>query len=122
VTVHVARGAVALTAVACRAGRDLSVTLTGGDSPHIGCVVIARAHPAQDDPGRTTVTCSVVSHPPHREEALARPVAERLARRLGATVVVAAGVHVKGLTREGIAAYVGLAAPLAARLVARLEG
>ena len=121
-SVRVGRGALRLAATACRAGGDLSVTITGGEHPHLGCVVIARPHPAQDDPGRTTVTSSVVAFPPHREEALARPLAERLARSLGGTVVVAAGVHTDGLSEEGIATFLKLGNRLGDRLVAGLKG
>jgi hypothetical protein len=118
----VGRGALGLAATACRAGDDLSVTVTGGELPHLGCVVIARPHPAQDDPGRTSVTSSIVAFPPHREEALARPLAERLARDLGGTVVVAAGVHTDGLDEEGIATFLELGDRLADRLLAGLKG
>jgi hypothetical protein len=119
-SVEVTDGRFYLAATACRAGRDLAVTVTGGDEPHVGCVVVATPHPAQDDPRRATVTSSVVAFAPHREEALARPLAERLATRLGGTVVVAAGVHADGLTKEGIAAYLRLGARLADRLVRSL--
>jgi gallate decarboxylase subunit D len=122
VTVRVACGALTLEATACRAGRDLSVTISGGERPHLGCVVIATPHPAQNDAGRMTVTSSVVAAPPHREEALARPFAERLARCLGGTVVVAAGVHTGALGPEGIATYLRLGERLAERLLTRLVG
>ncbi len=110
------RGRFRLDAVACRAGGDLAVVVTGGERPHIGCVVVARPHPAPDDPGRTTVTSSVLAEPPHREEALARPLAEALARALGGTVVVSAGVHTDRLGRRGIAAYLALGEALTERL------
>jgi hypothetical protein len=121
VSVQVGRGALRLAATACRAGDDLAVTVTGGDLPHLGCVVIARPHPAQDDPGRTSVTSSIFAFPPHREEALARPLAERLARRLGGTVVVAAGVHIDGLDEQGIANVLELGDRLADRLLSGLK-
>jgi hypothetical protein len=106
-----------LDAAACWAGDDLTVTVTGGERPHIGCVVVARPHPATDDPARTSVTSSVLCFPPHREEPLVRPIAEALARGLGATVVVAAGVHTEGLTPAGVAAYLRLGKRLAERLM-----
>jgi hypothetical protein len=120
VSLEVRRGALTLRAVACRAGADLTVALTGGDAPHVGCVVVARPHPAGNDADRTTVTSSVLALPPHRDEALARPLAERLAVRLGGTVAVVAGVHTEGLTEEGIAAYLALGSRLADGLARRL--
>ena len=117
VSARVSGEGLSLFATACRAGPDLTVTVTGGEAPHVGCIVVAQAHPARDDARRTSVTSSVVAFVTHREEALARPLAERLAERLGGTVVVAAGVHVDRLSREGIAAYLRLGRRLAERLL-----
>ena len=113
------RGARRLTAVACRAGGDLVVTVTGGDRPHVGCVVLAQPHAAAGST-RTRVTSTVVAIPPHREEALARPLAERLAGALGTTVVVAAGVHEDNLAPEGVATYLRLGDELALALLGAL--
>ncbi len=120
-TVSVRSGSLSLTAVCCRAGADLTVTVTGGDRPHVGCVVVAHPHEATDGSGRTSVTCSVLCNPPHREEPLARPLAETLARELRATVAVTAGVHTDGLTDAGVAAYLRLGERLAERLLRRLD-
>jgi hypothetical protein len=90
-----------LVAVACRAGDD----------------VVAQPHPTRGDTARIRVTSTVVAIPPHREEALARPLAERLAQALGATVVVSAGVHEDVLSAEGVAAYLRLGDELAAALL-----
>ena len=111
--VDVRRGGLGLRAVACRAGGDLTVTVTGGDRPHVGCVVLARRPAGPDEPKRGSVTSSVLTLDGHREEALARPLAERLAEALRATVVVAAGVHTEGLTPEGVATYLVLGDELA---------
>jgi hypothetical protein len=108
----------ALSADAHRAGRDIVVVLTGGNRPHVGCVVLATAHPSTADPGRTTVTSSVLAQPPHREEALARPLAESLARTLDCVVVVAAGVHADALTPVGIEVYRRLGEELTTSLLA----
>jgi len=83
-------------------------------------VVVARAHPATDDPRRTSVTSSVLAIPPHREEALARPLAEALARATGGTVVVAAGVHTDRLGKRGIAAYLAMGEVVLERLLQEL--
>jgi gallate decarboxylase subunit D len=109
-----------LWAVAVRAGADLVVTVGGGAAPHVGCVVLAQPHASAKEPGRVRVTSSVLSIPPHREEALARPLAEALARALGGVVTVAAGVHDDNLTPDGIAAYLRLGERLRDSLLARL--
>lgn len=118
--VSAGRGTRRLVAVACRAGDDVVVTLTGGERPHVGCLVLAQPHAAGHGPSRVRVTSTVVAIPPHREEALARPLAERLALELGATVVVSAGVHEDGLSAEGVAAYLRLGDELVVALLAAL--
>lgn len=110
-------GVLRLDATACWAGDDLKVTVTGGERPHIGWVVVARPHPATDDPARTSVSSSALCLPSHREEPLARPIAEALAHGLGATVAVAAGVHTEGLTPAGVTAYLRLGERLAVPLL-----
>jgi len=110
-----------LWATATRAGADLVVAVGGGERPHVGCVVIAQPHAARSGPPRVRVTSSVVAIPPHREEALARPLAELLARELDAVVTVSAGVHDDDLSPEGVAAYLALGERLGRLLVRRLR-
>lgn len=74
-------------------GEDLLVTLSGGDEPHIGSVVLAEPRPSTANPSRLSVTSQVWNRAPHKEEAVARPLAELLAVRLGRTVVVVSGIH-----------------------------
>lgn len=94
-------------------GEDLVVCLGGGDQPHVGSVVCAEPRPSLADPGRRSATSSVWNRLGHKDEALARPLAERLAVALGRTVVVVAGVHVEGLDAAGIQAFVEMTGELA---------
>jgi hypothetical protein len=103
------------------AGADLTVTIGGGTRPHVGCVVVAQSHPSTREPGRMRVTSSVLTIPPHREESLARPLAEALACELGTVVTVAAGVHDDDLTPAGVAGYLRLGERLRDKLLARLR-
>ena len=120
ITVRVAEGRRRLEAALCRAGADLVVTVGGGERPHVGCVVVASAGEPGTPGGARRLTTSLVTIPTHREEALARPLAERLARELGGVVVVAAGVHDDGLDAGGIATYLRLGARLADEILAAL--
>lgn len=120
ILVRVASGDHHLLATACFAGDDVVVTIGGGQKPHVGCVVIAQPHPSAADPTLQSCTSSVISIPPHREESIARHVAETLARTLGVVVVVAAGVHSDGLTRGGIATFLRLGRRLARELAQKL--
>jgi hypothetical protein len=73
----------------------LSVNLVGGDVPHIGAVAISIPRPSLARPGRLSATTSVFAVVGHKEDEIARPFATDLARTLGLTTVVVAGVHIR---------------------------
>jgi len=95
-----------------RQGEDLVVCVGGGEQPHVGTVVMAEPRQSLADPGRRSATGSVWNRLGHKDEALARPMAERLAASLGTVVVVIAGVHVEGLDGQGIQTFLEMAAEL----------
>ena len=117
--VEAVEGERVLRAVVVRAGSDLVVTVTGGDRPHAGCAVVAVPRPSRRGPG-WSVTVSVAAVPPHRDEAIARPIAEAVAGASGAVTVAVAGVHETGADARAIAAWVRLAERLARELALRL--
>ena len=98
-------------------GDDLVVAIGGGNRPHVGCVVLAQPHPARGGPTKWSASCSVLTIPPHKEEPIARGIAEKLAASLGKVAVVTAGVHDDNIDAEGIATYLRLAEELAQKLV-----
>lgn len=89
-------------------GDGLVLTVFGGDRPHVGIVVLAQPRPSLSRPGERSATSTCLPLLGHKEEALARPAAERLARELGVPVVVVAGVHLEGARPEEIEAVVAL--------------
>lgn len=91
------------------AGADPVIVVTGGDTPHIGSVVLAQ-------PTRSRPSCSVLTIPPHREEPIARPIAEAVCRACGRPTVVTAGIHEDDIDSEGITTYLELAACMAEKL------
>lgn len=109
-----------LWARAFRLGEDWVVCLEGGEQPHVGTVVAAEPRPSGADPGRWSATSSVWNRLGHKDEALARPLAEKLAATLQKTVVVVGGVHVEDLDALGIQTFLGLGEELAREMVARL--
>ncbi|NOZ95502.1 MAG: hypothetical protein GXP47_12315 [Acidobacteria bacterium] len=98
-----------------RVGDDLVVVVEGGMA-HVGCVVVAVGRDSTARPGERSVSTSVLTLPPHKEEPVARTVAEALARRFGGTVVVTAGIHEEGLDAAGIEAWLRLGRELAGHL------
>ena len=59
--------------------------------------------------------------PTHKEDVLARQAALLLARCTRRTVLVACGIHVDGLSPQGIAAVVAMAEEAVETLARRLE-
>ena len=98
-------------------GDDLVVAIGGGERPHVGCVVLAQPDPARGGPTKWSASCSVLTIPPHKEEPIARGIAEKLAASLGKVAVVTAGVHDDNIDAEGIATYLRLGKELAEKLV-----
>jgi hypothetical protein len=83
-------------------GEDLLVVVTGGERPHIGAVAMAQPRPSLKDPRRTSATASVFCYVGHKEDELAKQVAERLAAAFRTRVVVTAGIHWDNLSEEGV--------------------
>lgn len=120
VTVKSERDGRTLTARVVLAGGDVVVVVTGGDRPHVGCVVLAAPTAGRGTTGFSP-TVSVLTIPPHKEEPIARGVAEAVCSELGRVVIVTAGVHEDGIEREGIETYLRLGGELAAAVVDRLR-
>jgi len=80
-------------------GKDLTVCVSGGDTPHIGSVVMSIARPSLTGEG-TGVTSSVLNGMGHKDEYVARKFAEVLAKKYDCTVVCTCGIHIDGITEE----------------------
>ncbi len=84
-------------------GHDLAVDICGGDTPHVGSVSVASISPS---PFRSTKTVSVssLSLPGHKDYIISTPIAERLSREIGSSVVVTVGIHIDDATSQDIEA------------------
>jgi hypothetical protein len=94
VFVEAGRGRCRLWGTAVVTADGVSLTLVGGERPHVGAVAIGIPRPSLARAGQKSATTSVFAVTGHKDDELARPLAEEMARRLGRTAVVAAGVHV----------------------------
>lgn len=107
-----------LEAVCVRCGEDLVVVVGGGARPHVGASALAISLPSLKDPARLTQSSYLASVPGHKEEALARDGALRLAERLGRHVVMTVGIHDDGADRARIEGYLALFERLVERVAA----
>ncbi len=106
ISVRTAEDSYVLEAEAVRIGADVLVCVWGGDSPHIGSVAAAQPRPSLDDPERTSATASVLSYVGHKDDVVAKEIAEKLAASLETNVVVTAGIHWDDIPADGIEAVV----------------
>lgn len=97
-------------------GDDLLVILWGGERPHIGAIGMAQPRPSLRNPQEVSATSSVFTFVGHKEDVVAKGMAEELARRLQRKVVVIAGMHWEGLPDEGIEEVMGICQRLQERI------
>ena len=103
-------------------GRDLNVSLCGGDSPHIGAVALAVPRPSLRHPDLTSASVSVVTVTGHKEDDLARSVGRALASTLGRTVAVSCGIHLDNAAEREIDQVLQLVSDMVAEAEERLSG
>lgn len=84
------------------AGNDLIVIINGGDSPHVGSVAVAVPGLSHRDAHKTSSTSSVITLVGHKDDELAKPVSEFIARELNQVCVVIVGIHVEQATERDI--------------------
>ncbi len=102
-------------------GADVLITLWGGTRPHIGSLAVAIPHPQSAPERERSSTVLQFSFPGHRDEAVARRVAERVAARLQRTVAASAGIHVPDITPEGIEAVLANTDLLIQKIIGKLR-
>jgi len=75
-------------------GDGLVAQLYGGDRPHVGAVAISLPRPSLSDAAKVSCNTSVIPILGHKDDEIAKPIAEEIARSFGKPVVVVAGLHV----------------------------
>ncbi len=77
-----------------RTAQGVIVQMLGGDEPHIGATVISHPRPSLADQTLTSCNSIVIPELGHKEDELAKPLAEKIATTLNCPVVFVAGIHV----------------------------
>ncbi len=97
-------------------GEDLLILFRGGDLPHIGCVVLAQPRCSLKKNGARSATSSVLNVMGHKDEQIARVLAEKAAAKYGKVTVCAGGFHKDGMTGPELETVMRAAKELAGRL------
>lgn len=121
IEVSAGRGRHCVRAAAQLLGPDVLVSLWGGTGPHIGTVTITMPRPGRSGRAGVGTTSSVYNFPGHRDEAVARVCAERIAAACSRTTVVVAGIHIDGATPDDIGRILKNVDILCGRLLVKLE-
>lgn len=114
-------GRIVLQMQAVPMGKDLSVTLCGGDRGHIGAVALGIPRPSIADTTRMSSTVSVLAIPGHKEDQLARTMAQKLASALNATVCVSCGIHIEHAESREITDIVDAALAMTEEIIQQLK-
>lgn len=78
-------------------GKDCTICIWGGDTPHVGSVVMSTARPSLTG-SSVGVTSSVLNGIGHKDEYVARKFAEAAAEKFVCTAVCSCGIHIDGIT------------------------
>lgn len=82
-------------------GKDLLITIYGGDEHHIGGVAIAYPTPSHYRDA-TTVSVSTLTLPGHKDYVVANSAAEKISKAIETPVVVTVGIHYDNATSKDI--------------------
>lgn len=74
-------------------GKDYTLAVYGGDTPHVGSVVMSSARPSLTGEG-IGVTSSVLTGLGHKDDVVAKLFAEAVAKSGNCTAVCACGIHI----------------------------
>lgn len=105
-------GSAQLRIEATRLGRDMVVTLVGGDA-HIGAVALAGSNQRANVP--------VLAVPYHRDDGIAKEAALRIAKEFNCNCVVIVGIHVSNASQDQINEIVNTSSLLVDELIEALK-
>lgn len=111
------KGRIKVNLKAFTIGEDLCVILSGGDSPHIGCVTLSIPRPSLSDLNNNSATTSVMNLIGHKDDEAAKYVSHILSSKLNKNVVVTCGIHVDKITSEEIKDVISLLKKLTDMLI-----
>lgn len=83
-------------------GAGVIAEILGGDKPHVGAVALARPRPSLKGAEDVSADVAVVPLPGHKDDELAKPAADLLARHFNQPAAVVVGLHIERADEEDI--------------------
>ena len=112
---HVVHGTVKLL------GNDVMLSIWGGSMPHIGSVCITHPRPGLQNQNITRCTSSVYNFTGHKDEAVARSCAEKIAAACNKKTVSVAGIHIDNAAPSDVAAILKNVDRLCTKIIINLR-
>ena len=88
-----------IEAILIDSGRDLTLWIGGGTSPHVGAIALGIPRPSLEDSDSTSASVSVLCLTGHKEDDWARKLAHGLAKEFNQPIVVTLGIHIDNITQ-----------------------
>jgi gallate decarboxylase subunit D len=102
-------------------GADILLSIWGGSMPHIGSVAITQPRPSlQQNQKKTSCTSSVYNFTGHKDEAVARGCAEKIAAASNKNTMAVAGIHIDNAVPADIAAILKNVDAVCAEIIKKL--
>lgn len=91
-----------ITLIATITEEGLVAQIFGGEKPHLGAVAISTPRPSLADPEQVSCNTIVIPLPGHKDDQIAKPVAEEIAKVWGSQVLTVVGIHVDNAGEKDI--------------------
>lgn len=110
-----------VTLIAIESGEDTVVIIYGGEMPHIGAVAISIARPSLEKPNKISSSTSVFTLIGHKEDQIAKEIAESITKTTKKNTVTIVGLHIQKANKEDIDCLVLNTKELVKKLKTMLE-
>lgn len=105
-TFYAGEGRFRISLLATFTGEGLVVQVLGGEKPHVGAVALSIPRPGLADAERVSCNTTVVPLLGHKDDEIAKPLAEEIVKVWRSPVVLVAGVHIDNAGPEEIGTLV----------------
>ncbi len=98
----VGEGKYKITLIATITEEGLEAQIFGGEKPHLGAIALSTPRPSLSDTEQVSCSTIVIPLPGHKDDLIAKPVAEEIAKAWGSQVLTVVGVHVDNAGEKDI--------------------
>lgn len=102
-------------------GNELIAIVEGGDKPHIGSIAIAVPCLSLKDNSSPSSTVSVYNLAGHKDDRIASPLADLIARALNRVTVVLAGIHIEHAEEQDIVGILAQMSEINKKIIGKLK-